>query len=152
MPFYVTWDIYIYIYIYITDNLCLHIFVSIFSNHCIVVLISGWNWLTNFVSFTGSRVLSCPSQAIFRGWVYCKSIILRFIYTDGINFFFFFKYGKFVSQFQPDIKTNIQWFERIETKIWRQRLSVIFHQIYLNKETLPIHAHTHTHIYMYMYI
>ena len=41
------------------------------------------------------------------------------------------KYGKFVCQFQPDIKTTIQWFDRIETKICRLRLSVIFNYIYI---------------------
>ena len=73
--------IYIYIYIYtyvyfssisslmhiwlnISDNLYLHILVSILSNRCIVVLISKWNWLTNFPYLTGYQVLSCPSRAI----------------------------------------------------------------------------------------
>ena len=36
------------------------------------------------------------------------------------------KYGIFISQFQPDIITDIQQFERIETKICRQRMSMIF--------------------------
>ena len=39
------------------------------------------------------------------------------------------KYGKFVGQFQPDIKT-IRPFERIETKIFRVSLSVISNHIY----------------------
>ena len=63
------------------------------------------------------------------------------------------KYGKFVNQFQPDIKTTIWRFERIEMKICRQTLSVILDQMCLNEEMLPkstlSHTHTHTHIYIY---
>ena len=62
------------------------------------------------------------------------------------------KYGKFVSQFLLDIKTTIQQFERIETKICRQRLSVIFNQICLNEEMPPKYTLTHTHTYIYIYI
>ena len=45
------------------------------------------------------------------------------------------KYGKFISQFQPDIITSIQQFERI--KICRKRMSIIFDQMCLNEEMLP---------------
>ena len=62
------------------------------------------------------------------------------------------KYGKFINQFQPDIKTNIWRFEKIETKISSQRLSVIFNQLCLNEEIWPKYTYfkyTHTHIHMY---
>ena len=54
------------------------------------------------------------------------------------------RYGKFASQFHPDIKTTIRQFERIETKIYSQ-LSIIFNQIYLNEEMLPKFTHTQTY-------
>ena len=67
------------------------------------------------------------------------------------------KNGKFVSQFQPDIKTTIWRFERIERKIFRRTMSIIFNQIYIYIYIYThthTHActHTHTHIYIYIYI
>ena len=56
-----------------------------------------------------------------------------------------FKYGKFVSQLQPDIKTTIRLFERIKPKICRQRMYMIFNQIYSNEEMLPKYTFTFTH-------
>ena len=53
------------------------------------------------------------------------------------------KYGKFVSQFLLDIKTIIQQFDRIETKICGQRMSKIFNQIYIYicKQDLALITH-----------
>ena len=42
------------------------------------------------------------------------------------------KYGKFISQFQLDILKSIQQFERIKIKICRQKMSIIFNQIYMS--------------------
>ena len=43
------------------------------------------------------------------------------------------KYGKSDNQFQPDIKTTIRRFKRIEIKIYRQRMSMIDYT-YIKKE------------------
>ena len=40
------------------------------------------------------------------------------------------KYGKFISQFQLDIKIYIQWYERIEIRIGSHRMFLIFNKIY----------------------
>ena len=47
------------------------------------------------------------------------------------------KYGKYVCEFQPDIKTTIRRFERMEIKICRQILLVIFNPICLDEEMQP---------------
>ena len=44
------------------------------------------------------------------------------------------KYRKFISQFQPDIITYVQRFERMEIKVSRQRMSIIFNQKFLNEK------------------
>ena len=38
---------------------------------------------------------------------------------------------KIVSQFKPDIKTTIQRFDRIKSKIWPQMMPIISNQIYI---------------------
>ena len=51
-------------------------------------------------------------------------------------------YGKFINQFPPNIIRSIQQFERISKKICRQKMSLMFNQIYIYTHT---HTHTHTH-------
>ena len=71
-------------------------------------------------------------------------------------------YGRFLNQFPPNIIKSIQQFERINKKICRQKMSIMFNEICINEEMLPkythththtrTHTHTHTYIYIYIYI
>ena len=63
-------------------------------------------------------------------------------------------YGKLINQFPPDIIKSIQKLEKINTKICRQKMSLLFNQICINEEMLLkyTHTHTHTHLYIYIYI
>ena len=65
-------------------------------------------------------------------------------------------FGKFIYQFQPETKTLIRKLERILNKLYKQNLSSLFIETYLNVQLLPnythTHTHTHTHIYIYIYI
>ena len=66
-----------------------------------------------------------------------------------------FNYGQYLNQFPPpnNIKV-IREFERIQKKICRHKMSIMFNEICINEEMLPkyTHTHTHTHIYIYIYI
>ena len=46
-------------------------------------------------------------------------------------------YGRFINQFQPNIIRLIRQFERINQKICRQKMSIMFNQICINEEMLP---------------
>ena len=53
-------------------------------------------------------------------------------------------YGRFINQFPPNIIRSIRQFERINEKMCKQKMSIMFNEIYLNDEMLPI--------YIYIYI
>ena len=61
-------------------------------------------------------------------------------------------YGKYINQFPPNIIKSIQQYERINKKICRQKLSIMFNEICINEEMLPKYTHAHTHVYIYIYI
>ena len=73
-------------------------------------------------------------------------------------------FGKFMYQIQRGTKTLIRKIERILTKLYRQNLSLLFNETWLNEQLQPNYthththtytrarAHTHTHIYIYIYI
>ena len=52
-------------------------------------------------------------------------------------------FGKFIHQFQPETKTHIKKFEKILIKLYRQNVSLLFNQTYLNERLLP------NYIYIY---
>ena len=58
-------------------------------------------------------------------------------------------YERFFSQFRLHIIISIQ-----QLQISKQKMFILFNQIYLNKEMLVkyTHTHTHTHLYIYIYI
>ena len=49
-------------------------------------------------------------------------------------------YGRFINQLPPNILRSIRQFERIK-KIWRQKISIMFSQICINEEILPIYIY-----------
>ena len=63
-------------------------------------------------------------------------------------------YRKYINEFPPNTIKSIWQYERINKKICRQKMSIIFNEICINEEMLPkyTHTHTHTHIYIYIYI
>ena len=60
--------------------------------------------------------------------------------------------GKYINQFPPNTIKSIRQYERINKKIYRQKISIVFNEICINEEMLPKHTHTHTHTYIYIYI
>ena len=71
------------------------------------------------------------------------------------------KFGKFINQFKPEIRTLVRKLERILIKLYTH-VSISFNQTCLVERMLPnythararkyTHTHTHTHIYIYIYI
>ena len=53
-------------------------------------------------------------------------------------------YGRFINQFPLDIIKSIWQLERITTKIWRQKMSILFNQICINEEIRPKYIGTHS--------
>ena len=51
-------------------------------------------------------------------------------------------YRRFISHFRMDIITSIRRLERIKTKIWRQKMFILFYQICL-EEMLPKYIYEH---------
>ena len=54
-------------------------------------------------------------------------------------------HGRCMNQFWLHIITSIQQLERINTKICRQKMSILFNQICLNKEILPKYTYFKLH-------
>ena len=50
-------------------------------------------------------------------------------------------YGKYINQFPPNIIKSIRQYERINKKICRQKISIIFNGICINEEMLPIYIY-----------
>ena len=58
-------------------------------------------------------------------------------------------YGKGINQFQRNTIKAIRQYERINKKICRQKISVIFNEICINEEMLPKYTYIYIHIYIY---
>ena len=59
-----------------------------------------------------------------------------------------YNYGQYINQFPPNTIKVIQEFERIQKKIRRHKMSIMFNEICINEEMLP----KYTYIYIYIYI
>ena len=57
-----------------------------------------------------------------------------------------YNYEQYLNQFPPNTIKVIQEFERIQKKICRHKISIMFNEICINEEMLPIY------IYLYIYI
>ena len=57
-----------------------------------------------------------------------------------------YNYGQYINQFPPNTINVIREFERIQKKICRHKMSIMFNEICINEEMLPIY------IYIYIYI
>ena len=56
-------------------------------------------------------------------------------------------YGQYINQFPPNTIKVIREFERIQKKICRHKMSIMFNEICINEEMLP--KYTYIHIYIY---
>ena len=77
-----------------------------------------------------------------------------------------YNYGQYLNQFPPNTIKVIREFERIQKKICRHKMSIMFNEICINEEMLPKYTYfkfytyiyiyiifyTYTHIYIYIYI
>ena len=59
-----------------------------------------------------------------------------------------YNYGQYLNQFPPNTIKVIREFERIQKKICRHKMSIMFDEICINEKILP----KYTYIYIYIYI
>ena len=57
-----------------------------------------------------------------------------------------YKYGQYINQFSPNTIKVIQELERIQNKLCRHKMSIMFNEICINEEMLP----EYTYIYIYI--
>ena len=70
--------------------------------------------------------------------------IYIYIYFVNANFIKH-NYGQYLNQFPPNTTKVIREFERIQKKICRHKMSIMFNEICINEEMLP----KYTYIYLY---
>ena len=59
-----------------------------------------------------------------------------------------YNYGQYLNQLPPNTIKAIWQYKRIQKKIFRQKMSIMFNEICINEEMLP----KYTYIYIYIYI
>ena len=59
-----------------------------------------------------------------------------------------YNYGQYLNQFPPNTIKVIREFERIQKRICRHKMSIMFNEICINEEMLP----KYTYIYIYIYM
>ena len=55
-----------------------------------------------------------------------------------------YNYGQYINQFLPITIKAIRQYERIQKKIWRQKMSIMFNEICINEEMLPKYTYIYT--------
>ena len=63
-----------------------------------------------------------------------------------------YNYGQYINQFPPNRIKVIREFERIQKKICRHKMSIMFNEICINEEMLPKYTYVCMYIYIYIYI
>ena len=66
-----------------------------------------------------------------------------------------YNYGQYINQFPPNTIKAIREYERIQEKICRQKMSIMFNEICINEELLPKYTYIYRqriYIYIYMYV
>ena len=66
-------------------------------------------------------------------------------HTHIYIYIYIYIYGQYLNQFPPNTIKVIRKFERIQKKICRHKISIMFNEICINEEMLPIY------IYIYIY-
>ena len=59
-------------------------------------------------------------------------------------------YGQYINQFPQNTIKVIREFERIQKKICRHNMSIMFNEICINEEMLPKYTYIYIYIYIYM--
>ena len=57
-----------------------------------------------------------------------------------------YNYGQYMNQFPPNTIKAIREYERIQKKICRQKMSIMFNEICINEEMLPIYIYTNLYM------
>ena len=52
-----------------------------------------------------------------------------------------YNYGQYLNQFPPNTIKAIRQYERIQKKICRQKMSIMFYEICINEEMQPIYIY-----------
>ena len=63
-----------------------------------------------------------------------------------------YNYGQYLNQFPPNTIKVIREFDRIQKRICRHNMSIIFNEICINEEMLPKYTHIYIYIYIYIYM
>ena len=63
-----------------------------------------------------------------------------------------YNYGQYVNQFLPNTIKAIQEYEQIQKKICRQKMSIMFNEIWINEEMVPKYIYIYIYIYIYTYL
>ena len=67
-----------------------------------------------------------------------------------------YNYGQYINQFPPNTIKVIRKFERIQKKICRHKMSIMFNEICINEEMLPIYIYIYIYmcvcVYIYIYM
>ena len=62
-----------------------------------------------------------------------------------------YNYGQYLNQFPPNTIKVIPEIERIQKKICRHKISIMFNEICINEEMLPKYTYIYIYIYIYIY-
>ena len=62
-----------------------------------------------------------------------------------------YNYRQYINQFPPNTIKVIQEFERVQKKICRHKMSIMFNEICINEEMLPKYTYLNIYIYIYIY-
>ena len=63
-----------------------------------------------------------------------------------------YNYGQYLNQFPPNTIKVIREFKRIQKKICRHKMSIMFNEICINEEILPKYTYIYIYIYIYIHI
>ena len=63
-----------------------------------------------------------------------------------------YNYGQYINQFPPNTIKVIREFERIQKKICRHKMFIMFNEIWINEEILPKYTYIYNIYIIYIYI
>ena len=118
---------------------CLHI-----GDECI------WQWVHSYFSSSFHHIFSVLLEWFVRKEASVVHPPLMMAQSWAESTWEITNYGRIINQFQPNIIRSIRQFERINKKICRQKMSIMFNEICINEEMMP--KYTYIYIYVYMYI
>ena len=102
----------------------------------------------------------CPTLGHHQGRIYYKSdLTFVLAYYNCVRASLPLKvlalqlcnYGQYINQFPQNTIKIIREFERIQKKICRHKMSIMFNEICINEEMLPKYTYIYIYIYIYIY-